>query len=142
VITEKHWRDAISIIRSTTDIDVKICRSEYKSSSKPWIIPMQSMSIGTKGYEHHLILCAVAHEYGHLLSVRRGSPANMGIYFVYNAMPHCLTNRQKEMIAAEETTAWRLGFKFLKDNNLPVDSDMRYARKILLGGLKEQLWSL
>lgn len=137
VVKQIHCKKAIALIRKQYDISVWRDRTTYNAKSSCWWPSQQSITIGTKETPPFLFLAKMAHELGHCLSVRRtgkygkGSCVDMKTYLLY-IFRASLTKKQKTAVLAEERIAWRLGFKFLRDNGLPVNDMMLRARRLYL----------
>ena len=119
----------LSLIRKD-GITVKLIQSPpLDSKSHPYNF-YPSIILGTKGMKH-LILLALCHEYGHILSVRsgKGLPRSTAMFYAMNIVR---SKRDGKAILAEERRAFRLGFKLLRDDGIPIDEDMRYARDVLI----------
>jgi hypothetical protein len=132
-VRSRDYKKAIKLITEKYDIPVltdgrKDCLS---ASSFCWNESNQRIMSGTKG-PPFLVLMAIAHELGHCLSVRRGSKSSFALQLKYNFNAK-LSKKEKKAILAEEYAAWRLGFKFLRDNKLPVTDRMHWAKRILMG---------
>lgn len=107
---------------------------DYDTSHARCWRDIQSIHIGTNAQPYY-ILCALAHELGHCLSVRMGSHTTRATLIRYN-MHIRLSKKQKRGLHSEERRAWRLGFKFLKDSGLPITAQMKRARRNLLNSHK------
>lgn len=132
VVHQRHVDKAISIIENVFNIRV-VCHtgeSYLNSSSNPWIINKQWIVLGTNS-KAQSVLIALAHELGHCLSVRKGSPSSMSLGFI-DRLGAPLTRKQKKLLLKEERAAWTLGYRFLRSNNLPITDWMKYARRVLI----------
>jgi hypothetical protein len=127
--TQKHIDQMLSLIRKD-GVSVKLIQaSPLDSKSYPYNF-YPSIILGTKGMKH-LILLALCHEYGHVLSVRSGKCLKRSTAMFY-AMNIIRSKKDGKAILAEERRAFRLGFKVLRDNGIPIDEDMQYARDVLI----------
>jgi hypothetical protein len=127
--TQKHIDQMLSLIRKD-DVSVELIQEPpLVSKSSPHNFHPR-ITLGIKGMKH-LILLALCHEYGHVLSVRSGKGLKRSTAMFY-AMNIIRSKRDGKAILAEERRAFRLGFKVLRDNGILIDEDMKYARDVLI----------
>lgn len=124
--------DSISV---QTDGRCSFLRSK---ASGHFVLP--SIFLGTRGCPY-LVLIALAHEYGHCLSIRsgRGLSFHTGMFFGLGFIEN---EQAAQAIIQEEKDAWRLGFCFLRRNGVIITPKMKRARKILLQSVINQVHTI
>lgn len=137
VVRKWHVEKLIKLIRK---LDIDVVRHSNKDSrmckSNPWFA-FQKIDIGTKDLPW-LVLASLSHELGHCLSVNSGkNKVDVTTYMIY-CWDGKLSKKNKLRVLAEERQCWRLGYKFLRDNGLPINYMMLRARPILIGNSFEE----
>jgi hypothetical protein len=132
IVRKRHYQQSIKLIRKEFGIRIKTDgkKSPLDSSSLCWVVPLQSIRLGTNDRPELVLLC-LAHELGHCLSIRVGSMASMTDRLLYNQGAK-LSVIQHWRIVQEERLAFRLGCKFLRDNDLPITPWMKRAKRVLM----------
>jgi hypothetical protein len=124
-IIKHHY---LRLIGLCEDLGIKVItlRNDSPARSACWNPAKQTITIGIKK-EPWSVLLGLSHELGHCLSVRKGTLA-FGAYLLYR-LDVPLSDKLANMVLDEECRAWRLGFNFLRRNNLPIDNRMLAAKK-------------
>jgi hypothetical protein len=106
------------------------CSAFSRLNLKGIFANVPNIQIGTQGlfgdrWSHKIAI--LAHEFGHYLSWKnRENPAD-GLHKKLYASKR-ITKREAKLIVEEERRAWKYGFKFLDDNGIEIEPEMRKFR--------------
>ena len=138
--TKRHYDKLAKLI---TDADVRITEKPNKhfyeeSWSNCFFLHGQTITLGTKS-PWWITIATLAHEFGHCLSVREGGGCSQGDMMNYR-FGVIVNHTHAKRLIEEERRAWRFGFKFMRDNSIPVDAKMINARRVLVKKGHKKLW--
>lgn len=129
--TKKNYIKLKNIIEKNYDIEIiEFKNKDALSSGSSSTFFGRKINIGLKDNWEIIIAC-LSHEFGHcLLSINKQS-IKKSIYTLYR-MGVVSSEKNAKKIISEEREAWRLGFKFLKQNKIKPNDYLKNIRKILI----------
>lgn len=126
--TQKHI-DLMSKVIRKNGIAIRIKKEHPLRSQSNCFDINPYIKLGTVGPKW-MTLIALAHEYGHCLSVLQGTKLKRRTAMMCR-MGVILSKKDAKLLKEEERIAWNLGFKSLRDNGIIVDEDLQSFRRAL-----------
>lgn len=126
--TQKHI-DLMSKVIRKNGVSIRTKKEHPLDSGSNCFAFNPYIMLGIKGPKW-IVLVALAHEYGHYLSIKQGTKLKRGTVMLCR-MGVILSKKDAELLKEEERIAWNLGFKELRANGIMVDESLQRARRIL-----------